>query len=271
MTTNMKKPRKWLRRLLEKDAPPSAPEGMRLYAVGDIHGRLDLLDRLLDKIGEDAAAANKRNSIIFLGDYIDRGPDSKGVIDRLIALDLPGWEKHFLRGNHDQTVLDFLEQPEFYSAWRGFGAADTLLSYGVHPPRFDKEEAFAEARRDFANKLPAAHRNFLDGLKYLHIAGDYVFVHAGIRPGIALSRQVPDDLLWIRDDFLLSELRHEKIVVHGHTPSDQPVRRINRIGVDTGAYATGCLSAAVLDGQDCGFLSVNDAGSLARRGGNDAA
>jgi serine/threonine protein phosphatase 1 len=233
------------------------PEGMRLYAVGDVHGRLDLLDEMLGAIAADAEGDCRRNAIVFLGDYVDRGPDSKGVVDRLVALDWPGWEIVFLRGNHDQAVVDFLADAEFYRAWRGVGAPETLLSYGVMPPRFDKAEAFEAVRVAFADALPPAHRNFFDNLAYRYEAGDYYFAHAGVRPGLPLDRQVPEDLLWIREDFLLSNIRLEKIVVHGHTPQERAERRGYRIGVDTGAYATGVLSAAVLDGADVRFLSVH--------------
>lgn len=246
----------WLRP--KKAAPFCVPEGERVYAVGDIHGRRDLLDKMLEAIAADAAGAARQNSIVFLGDYVDRGTDSKGVIDRLSSLALPGWQTVFLRGNHDQAVLDFLADAAFYRAWRSFGAADTLLSYGVMPPRFDKEDAFEEARQALADALPPAHRDFFESLAYRHEVGGYCFVHAGVRPGIALDRQVPEDLLWIRDEFLLSERRLEKIIVHGHTPLEEPERRGFRIGVDTGAYATGRLSAVVLDGATCRFLTVSD-------------
>jgi serine/threonine protein phosphatase 1 len=261
----------WLNRLFVKAPPPRAPAGVRLYAVGDIHGRLDLLDRLLEKIRDDGAASGKHCVLVFLGDYVDRGADAYGVIERLLTPSLPGWDLHFLRGNHDQAVLDFLEDAAFYRVWRAYGAAETLLSYGVSPPRFDRDEIYEELRADFAAKLPAAHRAFFAGLEYCHCAGDYYFVHAGIRPGIPLERQMPVDQLWIRDDFLHSEQRYEKVVVHGHTPVDEPVSRINRIGVDTGAYATGILSAVVLDDENRRFLSVDDVKTLAgmwRRPGN---
>lgn len=243
---------------VKEHAPPCLTQGVRLYAVGDIHGRRDLLELLLARIQTDAAAVKKRNIIVFLGDYVDRGPDSKDVIARFLTLDLPGWEIVFLRGNHDQAVLDFLNDANFYRAWRSFGAAETLLSYGVTPPRFDKEEAFAEVRAEFAGKLPPPHLKFFDGLKYSYVAGDYMFVHAGVRPGIALDRQLPEDLMWIREEFLMSDQRLKKMIVHGHTPADRPVQRPNRIGVDTGAYATGRLTAVVLDGHTRAFLSVDD-------------
>jgi serine/threonine protein phosphatase 1 len=252
----------WLSRLRLRPNLPTeyrVPEGERVYAVGDLHGRLDLLEKMLAAIAADAAGAQRRNSIVFLGDYVDRGPNSKGVIDRLIALDWPGWGKYFLRGNHDQAVLDFLADANSYRAWRDVGAAETLLSYGVYPPRFGTEDAFVAACVEFADKLPSAHRDFLDNLAYRHQAGDYYFAHAGVRPGIALDKQMPEDLLWIREDFLLFDGGLEKIIVHGHTPQEQPARRGCRIGVDTGAYASGRLSAVVLEAADYKFITVRDA------------
>jgi serine/threonine protein phosphatase 1 len=229
---------------------------MRIYAIGDIHGCDDLLSRLLQSVRADADEDKTAKSLVFLGDYVDRGPTSKAVIERLCSLHLPGWQVVFLRGNHDQTVLDFLDDPTVYRVWKGFGAAETLLSYGVLPPRFDAEDAFRAARDQLAAVLPPAHLEFLRALKLFHVVGDYAFVHAGLRPGIALERQSPEDLMWIRDEFLYSDRNLGKVVVHGHTPTERPVRRSNRIGVDTGGYATGCLTAVVLEGEDCRFISA---------------
>lgn len=253
----MSGPSNWLKRIVGRESrKPATTQGRRLFAVGDIHGRRDLLQRMLKKITAHKVESGFSNAIVFLGDYIDRGPDSKGVIDLLLALDLPGWQKVFLRGNHDQAILDFLRDPLFYRAWRGFGAPETLLSYGVIPPRFDSEDAFVKARNELSVALPQAHLHFLERLDYSFTDGDYHFVHAGVRPGIALERQVAEDMLWIRDDFLLSTRDFGKVVVHGHTPTEKPVKRFNRIGLDTGAHATGCLTAAVFEGESCDFLST---------------
>jgi serine/threonine protein phosphatase 1 len=248
----------WLQRLLGQASKPAAvPAGRRVYAVGDVHGRRDLLDKLLGRIKAHAAGAPPaKNVLIMLGDYIDRGADSKGVVERLLHLDLPGWDTVCLRGNHDQALLDFIGDPNFYRAWRSYGAPETLLSYGVKPPLFDDETEFSKARDALAAAFPPTHLGFLHGLANTHEEGDYFFVHAGVRPGIALDRQVPDDLLWIRDDFLNSSRSFGKVVVHGHTPTEKPVRRSNRLGLDTGAHATGCLTAAVLEGETCTFLST---------------
>ncbi len=200
-----------------------APPGKRIFAVGDIHGRFDLLTELMGKIREYARAAGAaRNSLVFLGDYIDRGPQSKEVVAFLSSLSLPGWEASFLRGNHDQAFLDFLNDPSSYRAWRSFGAPETLLGYGVLPPRFDDESAFAKARDELARNCPPQHLQFFHGLEDSHEEGDYLFVHAGIRPGIPLNRQVREDLLWIREEFLLSDRLFDKIIVHGPHSDRKP-------------------------------------------------
>jgi serine/threonine protein phosphatase 1 len=247
----------WLKHLVSSDSrKPSPPEGRRVFAVGDVHGRLDLLDALLEKIKAYPRSASDKDVIVFLGDYIDRGAHSKGVIDRLLTLDLPGWDKVFVRGNHDQAILDFLRDPMSYRAWRSYGAPETLLSYGVTPPRFDSEEDILRARDALEKSLPEKHLSFFHGLEYKHEEGDYLFVHAGVRPGIRIEDQMAEDLMWIRDDFLHSNRDFGKVVVHGHTPTEKPVQRSNRIGLDTGAYVTGCLTAAVFEGETCKFLSV---------------
>jgi len=252
----------WLQRLLGAPAaPPALPEGRRIYAVGDVHGCRDLLEQLVKRIRAHAGSApsSATNVLLMLGDYVDRGPDSKGVIDTLLGFDAPGWEKTFLRGNHDQALLDFLGDPNFYRAWRSYGAPETLLSYGVRPPLFDDEAEFVKARDALAANLPQTHLAFLRSLANFHEEGDYFFAHAGVRPGIPLDRQMPEDLLWIRDDFLNSNRSFGKFVVHGHTPTERPVRRSNRLGLDTGAHATGCLTAAVLEGDTCTLLSTSAA------------
>ncbi|MDE2110392.1 MAG: serine/threonine protein phosphatase [Alphaproteobacteria bacterium] len=228
---------------------------MRVYAVGDVHGCLAQLSALLAKIEADASGFAGEIQPIFLGDYVDRGPDSKGVIDRLLAA-REERDCRFIRGNHDQFMLDFLEQPALYRDWRDFGGRETLLSYGVVPPLFDNDRACEQARDALRTALPERHLKFLNDLEYSLEIGGYYFTHAGVRPGAPLDRQKPEDLLWIRDEFLLSDADFGKIVVHGHTPMEAPVSRFNRISVDTGAYATGRLSAAVLEGTTCNFLST---------------
>jgi serine/threonine protein phosphatase 1 len=232
---------------------PSVPRGRRVYAVGDIHGCHDLLVSLLGKILSDAARSTAKPEIVFLGDYIDRGPDSSEVIVRLLDLQRTV-SSHFVRGNHDQALLDFLALPSTYREWERFGAGATLLSYGVQPPQSHELPSLIAARDRLARALPAAHLRFLHALQPSVTIGDYIFVHAGIRPDVPLSNQSLHDLMWIRDEFLESSSNHGKIVVHGHTPVAEPDCRQNRIGIDTGAYSTGRLTALVLEGNRRRFL-----------------
>jgi serine/threonine protein phosphatase 1 len=234
----------------------TVPEGMRVYGVGDIHGCVSALDRLHALIADDGASFPGQNLIVYLGDYIDRGPDSRGVIERLLDHIPGGFSARFLKGNHEAALLSFLETAEIYRSWRNYGAAETLLSYGVRPPLFDSVELFEEARNALAAALPGRHLEFMHSLQLQHTVGDYAFVHAGIRPGRLLNQQREDDLLWIRDEFLGSPMVHEKVIVHGHTPVTGPQRLHNRISVDTGAYATGVLTSVVLEGTSCRFLQV---------------
>jgi serine/threonine protein phosphatase 1 len=231
------------------------PPDHRVYAIGDIHGRRDLLDALLDQIEKDCLGTPQTIILVFLGDYVDRGPDSKGVIDRLLTLPAR-FEKKVLRGNHDQALLDFLADAAAYESWCDFGADETLISYGVRPPRNHSLSTFGDARDRFAAALPADHLHFLQTLPLSWEFGDYFFAHAGVRPGAPLNEQKEDDLLWIREEFLNSSEDFGKVVVHGHTPTDSPVKRTNRIGVDTGAYLTGRLTAVVLEGQSQRFLQT---------------
>ena len=231
------------------------PDGERVYIVGDIHGRLDLLDRLLRIISEHAQSAPERRTLIFVGDYIDRGADSRGVIDRLLAPP-PGFQARHLRGNHDQAMLDFIRDPLAWRGWQNFGARETLLSYGVRPPLLDNAEAMTAARDELVVTLPASHVAFLEGLELCAEVGDYFVVHAGVRPAVALKDQSAQDMLWIRDEFLKSNTEFGKIIVHGHTPHPRVLRQRNRIGIDTGAYETGRLSALVLEGDTVGLLQT---------------
>lgn len=230
--------------------PPATPENMRLYAIGDIHGRDDLLADLMMRLTEDGARYPDRHKLlIFLGDYVDRGLQSRAVLDRLIAGPPPGFEAVHLKGNHEEAMLQFLDDAQFGREWKYYGGLETLHSYGVNEvTRSDDPRDFERARDHFEQVLPEAHLDFLRRLQAFVEFGDYFFAHAGVRPGIPLNRQVEHDLLWIREDFLSWSGSFDKFVVHGHTPSEEVVVRDNRIGVDTGAYITGVLSALVLDG-----------------------
>lgn len=230
--------------------PAHAPEDMRLYAIGDIHGRDDLLAQLLALIAADAKGRSaKRNTLIFLGDYVDRGLQSREVLDRLTGDLIPGFERVFLKGNHEQALLQFLGDAAFGRTWKYYGGLETLHSYGIKELTLSDDPAdFERARERFNEVLPESHRHFLETLPLSVEFGDYFFTHAGVRPGISLHRQIEEDLLWIRDDFLESGSSFGKVVVHGHTPKEEVVFRSNRIGVDTGAYMTGVLTALVLEG-----------------------
>lgn len=237
------------------------PEGLRIYAVGDIHGRDDLLAELQGRIAEDAARApSATNILIYLGDYIDRGLQSKQVLDRLSGSRLAGFEHVFLKGNHELAMLQFLGDAAFGKTWKYYGGLETLHSYGVQElTRTDDPAAFGRAREHLLEVLPAAHRDFLEALEVSREFGGYFFAHAGVRPGISLQRQIEEDLLWIREEFLHSDASFGKVVVHGHTPNEEVVVRPNRIGIDTGAYMTGVLTALVLEGQGRRFIQTGEA------------
>lgn len=241
---------------------------MRLYAVGDVHGRDDLLEKLLLKIEQDGASAPvSRKVLIFLGDYVDRGLRSKQVIDRLCDLRLDGFETVFLKGNHELAMQQFLGDAQFGRTWKYYGGLETLHSYGIDDLTLsDDPRDFERARQRFLDVLPSEHRDFLDRLSLWAEFGDFYFVHAGVRPGISLARQIEDDLLWIREDFLSSRASFGKVVVHGHTPTEMAVFKSNRIGIDTGAYMTGVLTCLVLDGEQRHLLQTGDQAALHEMG-----
>ncbi|HEY4135438.1 MAG TPA: metallophosphoesterase family protein [Alphaproteobacteria bacterium] len=235
-----------------------APEGLRLYAIGDIHGRLDLLQGLHELIRDDAERAGATHRrVVYLGDYIDRGLESRQVVDFLLDAPLEGFESVYLKGNHEQALLQFLDDPMVGPNWFFFGGDATLYSYRVAgaAPGIDTGR-LAKIQEAFRETLPARHLDFYRALTLQHRAGDYLFVHAGIRPGVPAERQVESDLLWIRDEFLDSTADHGAVVVHGHTIMPEPVVRPNRVGIDTGAYASGHLTCLVLDGEERRFLQT---------------
>ncbi|MBO9557449.1 MAG: serine/threonine protein phosphatase [Caulobacter sp.] len=232
----------------------SSTGGRLVYAIGDVHGHLDLLDQLLDTIVGDAAgsAPDRAPVLILVGDYVDRGPDSRGVLDRLIALSEATaggkhFETRFLLGNHEQTLLAFLDSPEGGPAWMEFGGGETLASYGVtRPAGRGDAESWNAVQAEFRAKFPPRHEAFLRRLELSARYGDYLFVHAGVRPGVPIDQQDPEDLVWIRGDFLSEPHRLGCVVVHGHTPNETPFLGPDRINIDTGAYATGVLTAVKL-------------------------
>ncbi len=236
---------------------PRVPDGTRVYAIGDIHGRADLLVRLYREIAEDAeTGAPKRKVIVHLGDYVDRGPDSAGVIDLALGGGPEGFEPVFLMGNHEHLLLNFLDiGGAGGDVWLVNGGRQTLHSYDVDVASLILGRiTFSGTAEEFRANLPLAHLDFYRSLSLYHVEGDYLFVHAGIRPGVALEEQTEQDLLWIRSRFLLDSRDHGHVVVHGHTVDLYPTVRANRIGIDTGAYVTGRLTCLVLEGGEQRFL-----------------
>jgi serine/threonine protein phosphatase 1 len=235
----------------------AVPEGRRIYGVGDIHGRLDLLDRLLGQIDEDDCARGRAASeIVFLGDLVDRGPDSRGVVDRLMALGAGPRPVRFLMGNHEQVFLRSLEGD--VKALRfliRIGGRETLLSYGVTEEEYG-DLPYEDLARLAQERVPESHVRFLSAFEKWIEIGDYLFVHAGLRPGIAIAEQSTSDLCWIREDFLNHRDSFGRMVVHGHSITEGVDVRANRIGIDTGAFASGKLTAIGLEKEERWFLST---------------
>ncbi len=255
----------WFKR--KKKTSVSAPEGHVIYAIGDVHGREDLLSDLVTKIEADLQSLGKGliGNLVFLGDYVDRGLGSKGVLNHLLVLEKKLGEGeiwgdvYFLKGNHEEALLHFLEDPGFGEQWLVHGGTETLLSYGVSPPK-DQSDAheWREVSMALKKALGGEHRSFMERLQSSVILGDYIFVHAGLRPGKPIEQQTEQDMLWIRKDFLSSTSRFEKKVVHGHSPKKLPYNDHRRIGVDTGAYITGVLTAVRLEGDKVSFLHTGE-------------
>lgn len=240
-------------------------EGELVYAVGDVHGCYDLMKALLASIAADSAgrARGRRPILIFLGDYVDRGPDSAKVVEALIWLKRrPDLEVRLLKGNHEQAMLAFLDAPEANAAWLRWGGAETLAAYGVAPPEPATADplALSRARDELLARMPAGHLRLLQRLELMVAVGDYAFVHAGVRPGAPLGQQTEQDLLWIREGFLDFDGPLEKVIVHGHTWLDeQPRFSEHRLALDTGAYRTGVLTALRLDGVEREVLQAGRA------------
>ncbi len=246
-------------------APPArVPVGEAVYVVGDIHGRADLLARLHVMMTEDAAAFDAANpgggdqrTIVYLGDFVDRGPGSREVIDAMIGRPVPGFRAVHLRGNHEDMMFKFLYDLRVGLVWLANGGAETLTSYGIEFDDAPNEiERFKQAQYELRRRLPSAHFSFLQGLPYYAVVGDYAFVHAGIRPGVALADQNPTEMIWMRDPFLGSTARHPQVVVHGHSITSEAEFRANRIGIDTGAYKSDTLTCLVLRGEERKLLQT---------------
>lgn len=233
------------------------PDDQRVYAIGDIHGRLDLLVKLLERVNKDIAAhANFQNNVVFLGDYIDRGPDPAGVIDHLIDLSIPQTKCVFLMGNHERYMLDIATGTALMEMWFRNGGKATLKSYGIDAHTPDIPQDLDQFRRVLQENVPDRHWQFLHDLQTSWRLGSVFFAHAGVNPTRTLDQQIEQDLIWIREKFLHSERDHGALIVHGHTPHPEPEVLRNRINVDTLAYQSGHLTAAVLENGHCRFLTT---------------
>jgi len=252
----MQRLRTGLRRDNREAALAGFPDGVLGFAVGDIHGRADLLARMLDKLEAEAAASpHLRPTVVFLGDYVDRGLESAKVIDMLLSGRPKGFECHFLRGNHEQAMQAFMRDPDQGRAWLAYGGVETLLSYRVKPVSVEAAApALEEAAKALEAAMPQEHKEFLDSLVPAVTIGDYFFVHAGVDPNRGIDDQTEHDLYWIRDRFLTDTRRWDKVVVHGHSPVKEAFRDHRRVAIDTGAYATGRLTAARLEANKVAFI-----------------
>jgi len=232
--------------------------------VGDVHGRADLLAPLLETIEADVSPLPTH--LVMLGDYVDRGRDSRGVLQLLCDLEARGRVRlTALCGNHEDRMLAFLTEPQIGPSWCDYGGRDALASYNVASPAGRSDaEGWAETAQALAEALPEAHRRLLGGLRSFAEHGDYFFAHAGARPGVALDAQAPEDLMWIREPFLSDRKPFERVVVHGHTPVDQPHVDARRINLDTGAYATGVLTALRLERDARRFVQARAGGGIVR-------
>ena len=238
-------------------APPSGATNRRAYVVGDVHGRLDLLESLLDKIHTDIEHREVLDTLlVFVGDLIDRGPNSAQVVERLRTYGHAGVRPIFILGNHEEILLRIVEgDASLIPNWMTFGGAECFKSYGGDPDvllGLSSEKAVAAVRA----AVPPEHIEFLNGFADTCRFGDYLFVHAGIRPGIALEEQQQSDLRWIREPFLLDDTEHGFVVVHGHTIRQEVEEKRNRIGIDTGAFTTGVLTALAIEGNDRWFIDT---------------
>ncbi|EJW11987.1 metallophosphoesterase [Rhodovulum sp. PH10] len=215
--------------------------------MGDVHGRADLLEGVFARIDADQKAHPARQPVeVYLGDYIDRGPDSRTVIDLLIARSRRR-DIVLLKGNHETYLLEFVRDPEVLRGWRQFGGLETLMSYGLRPSLNPGNQELAALSAALRQAIPRAHFEFYGGLLPYFSLGDFYFVHAGTNPRVPLAHQDERDLLWIREEFLVHEGYFEKMIVHGHTPVHDPDFRPNRINIDTGAYATGRLTCLMIE------------------------
>lgn len=257
-------PRAMLGRLFKKVAPPRpldtarVPDGIRVYAIGDIHGRNDLLSNLLEQIAADDLARGPANTrIIFLGDLMDRGPDSAGVIESAIALKASGKNVRFLMGNHEEIFLSACRKgdPKVTRFFLRIGGEATVLSYPITRAEYIGLDMEQLTER-LATLVPESHLQFIESFEDQIVIGDYAFVHAGIRPGVPLAEQKPSDMRWIREEFISQRGDLEKVIVYGHTIYDEVDERGSRIGIDTGAYDSGKLTALALEGAERWYMQT---------------
>ncbi len=247
------------------ETPTVASAERRIYAIGDIHGFADLLDRLTSMIEADLAEHPHDDPLaVFLGDYVDRGPASARIIDRLAERRFP-IPFETLRGNHEELMLQAIADADAMSRWCQAGGIETLQSYGLDVGKAVNGKRLNKLRLAFIDRLPDEHLAFLRATRMSFTEGDYFFAHAGARPGVALDRQAAEDLLWIREPFLTANYDFGKTVVHGHTPRPYPENEQHRINVDTGVFKWGVLSCAVLEGSKRRFLSTRDEDREAER------
>ncbi len=223
-------------------------EGCRAYVIGDIHGRADLLLALLEKIYSDSKTGPQNKYLIFLGDYIDRGTESKKVIDIILNRIPPIFKQVTLSGNHEEAMSNFLDEPLSGAYWLNFGGAETLLSYRVGiPPGILKPEMLVQVAENLKAAIPEEHKRFLANLQSTFVLGDYMFVHAAIDPSKPLKNQSSHDLHWGNAAFMNNDALYSKVIVHGHTITGFPEFHANRISIDTGAYYSDKLTCLVLD------------------------
>jgi serine/threonine protein phosphatase 1 len=222
------------------------PAGVRLYIIGDIHGRSDLLDQMVEVIHRDIKHGWRESLTITLGDYVDRGPDSRGVLERLVRNPFPS-RYIALKGNHEVLFESFMRDGSDADIWLQFGGLETLHSYGVPVSEVTVGKGAKEAARALNLVVPKVHRAFLSSLKNSISINGYFFCHAGVRPNIPLDRQNENDLFWIRDEFLRSDNDFGKMIIHGHSPHEWPEVKRNRVNIDTGAFATGRLTCLVIE------------------------
>jgi serine/threonine protein phosphatase 1 len=261
-------------------SPYRLRDGLRIYAIGDVHGRNDLLAAVFARIDRDLSERPLgRAMTILLGDYIDKGPRSRETLDLIVARRRgAATELVCLKGNHEAMLLEALAAPvePVMGRWLANGGAETLISYGIDPGSRRRPRMPAEIAGEIERKIPRDHLEFLGGLPSMVVEDGYLFVHAGIRPRVPFDGQVDDDLLWIRDPFLNSPVDFGKRVVHGHTPVAEPELRRNRINIDTGAFLTNRLTCLVIEGDGIAFLEPDhhglhaDGGGLARWRADDA-